>query len=89
MPHPGVRAGAAAGAGAAALGELRPDELTAAGWGWLACLAVVSTVVSLSLFFAGLARVGPTSASILATCAPIASAADEVLERVRRRAQAA
>ena len=30
--------------GSALLGELRPGELTAAGWGWLACLAVVSTV---------------------------------------------
>jgi drug/metabolite transporter (DMT)-like permease len=57
--------------GAAVLGELRPGELTAAGWGWLACLAVVSTVASISLFFAGLPRVGPTTASILATVEPL------------------
>ncbi len=41
------------------------------GWGWLACLAVVSTVAAISLFFAGLARVGPTTASILSTAEPV------------------
>jgi drug/metabolite transporter (DMT)-like permease len=55
----------------ALLGELRPGELTVAGWGWLACLAVVSTVASISLFFAGLRRAGPTTASILATVEPL------------------
>jgi drug/metabolite transporter (DMT)-like permease len=58
-------------AGSAALGDLRPGALTTTGWGWLACLAVVSTVASVGLFFAGLARVGPTSASILATVEPV------------------
>ena len=58
-------------AGSLALGELRPGELAIAGWGWLACLAVVSTVVAISLFFAGLRRVGPTSASILSTIEPV------------------
>jgi drug/metabolite transporter (DMT)-like permease len=57
--------------GSALSGELRPGELTFAGWGWLACLAVVSTVASISLFFAGLRRVGPTTASILATVEPL------------------
>jgi drug/metabolite transporter (DMT)-like permease len=57
--------------GAALLGELRPGSLTVAGWGWLACLAGVSTVASISLFFAGLKRVGPTTASILATVEPL------------------
>jgi drug/metabolite transporter (DMT)-like permease len=68
-----VCTGAAASltAGSALLGELRPGELTAAGWGWLACLAIVSTVVAISLFFAGLRRVGPTTASILATVEPL------------------
>jgi drug/metabolite transporter (DMT)-like permease len=68
-----VCTGAAASltAGSALLGELRPGELTVAGWGWLACLAFVSTVVSISLLFAGLRRVGPTSASILATVEPL------------------
>jgi drug/metabolite transporter (DMT)-like permease len=58
-------------AGSAALGELRPGALTAAGWGWLACLAVVSTVGAIGLFFAGLRRVGPMTASILATAEPL------------------
>ena len=53
------------------LGELRPGELTAAGWGWLACLAVVSTVAAIGLFFAGLRRVGPTTTSILSTVEPL------------------
>jgi drug/metabolite transporter (DMT)-like permease len=55
----------------ALLGEFRPGELTAAGWGWLAALALVSTVAAVSLFFAGLRRVGPTSASILSTAEPV------------------
>jgi drug/metabolite transporter (DMT)-like permease len=58
-------------AGSALLGDLRPGDLTAAGWGWLACLAVVSTVAAVGLFFAGLRRVGPTTASILATVEPV------------------
>jgi drug/metabolite transporter (DMT)-like permease len=53
------------------LGELRPAQLTAAGWGWLACMAVVSTVAAIGLFFAGLRRVGPTTAAILATVEPL------------------
>jgi drug/metabolite transporter (DMT)-like permease len=58
-------------AGSLALGELRPGELAIAGWGWLACLAVVSTVAAISLFFAGLRRVGPTTAAILSTVEPV------------------
>ena len=57
--------------GSALLGELHPGAVTTAGWGWLACLALVSTVGAISLFFAGLARVGPTTASILATVEPV------------------
>ena len=57
--------------GSALLGMLRPGDLTAAGWGWIACLAVVSTVGAIGLFFAGLTRVGPTNASILATVEPL------------------
>jgi drug/metabolite transporter (DMT)-like permease len=57
--------------GSAALGELRPGALTATGWGWLASLAVVSTVGAIVLFFAGLRRAGPTTASILATVEPL------------------
>jgi drug/metabolite transporter (DMT)-like permease len=58
-------------AGSALLGQLRPGEVTFAGWGWLACIAVVSTVAAISLFFAGLRRVGPTTASILSTVEPL------------------
>jgi drug/metabolite transporter (DMT)-like permease len=57
--------------GSALLGELRPGALPLAGWGWLACLAVVSTVAAIGLFFAGLRRAGPTTASILATVEPL------------------
>lgn len=56
---------------AALLGELRPGAVSVAGWGWLVCLALVSTVGAISLFFAGLRRVGPTTASILATVEPL------------------
>jgi drug/metabolite transporter (DMT)-like permease len=58
-------------AGSALLGDLRPGDVTAGGWVWLASLAVVSTVGAISLFFAGLRRVGPTTASILATVEPL------------------
>jgi drug/metabolite transporter (DMT)-like permease len=57
--------------GSAALGELRPGAVTMAGWSWLASLTVVSTVGAIVLFFAGLRRVGPTTASILATVEPL------------------
>jgi drug/metabolite transporter (DMT)-like permease len=57
--------------GSALLGQLRPGELTVAGWGWLACIALVSTVAAVSLLFAGIARVGPTVASILSTVEPV------------------
>jgi drug/metabolite transporter (DMT)-like permease len=58
-------------AGSIALGEFRPGEMSAAGWGWLLCLAAVSTVAAISLFFAGLERVGPTMAAILSTVEPL------------------
>jgi len=58
-------------AGSALLGQLRPGELTVAGWGWLACIALISTVAAVSLLFAGIARVGPTVASILSTVEPV------------------
>jgi drug/metabolite transporter (DMT)-like permease len=56
-----------------ALGQFRPGELTPAGWWWLLCLAGISTVGAISLFFAGLKRVGPTRSSILATVEPLAT----------------
>jgi drug/metabolite transporter (DMT)-like permease len=55
----------------AAGGTLDPGEVSAAGFGWLTGIAVVSTVGAISLFFAGLQRVGPTTASILSTAEPL------------------
>jgi drug/metabolite transporter (DMT)-like permease len=43
----------------------------AAGWFWLACIAVVSTVVAMLTFFAGLQRTGPSNAAILSTFEPV------------------
>jgi drug/metabolite transporter (DMT)-like permease len=42
----------------------------AEGWLWLGAIAVVSTVSAISLFFAGLKRVGPSTAAILSTLEP-------------------
>jgi drug/metabolite transporter (DMT)-like permease len=56
---------------AVAGGDLHVGDVSAAGFGWLAGLAVVSTVGAVSLFFAGLRRVGPTNASILSTAEPL------------------
>ena len=57
--------------GSALLGELHPGRVTAAGWLWLGGIAVISTVAAIGLFFAGLRRVGPSTASILATVEPV------------------
>jgi drug/metabolite transporter (DMT)-like permease len=40
------------------------------GWLWLAAIAIVSTVTPIALFFAGLRRVGPSTAAILSTLEP-------------------
>src|SRR5215208_1138853 len=40
------------------------------GWLWLASIAIVSTVTPITLFFAGLRRVGPSTAAILSTLEP-------------------
>jgi drug/metabolite transporter (DMT)-like permease len=52
-------------------GDLDPGRVSAAGFGWLGGLAVVSTVGAIALFFAGLRRVGPSAASILSTLEPV------------------
>jgi drug/metabolite transporter (DMT)-like permease len=41
------------------------------GWLWLACIAVVSTVLATLAFFAGLRRIGASSAAILSTLEPV------------------
>ncbi|MET8121555.1 DMT family transporter [Micromonospora sp. NPDC005189] len=45
------------------------------GWFWLACIAVVSTVVAMLSFFAGLKRTGPSTAAILSTFEPVVTSA--------------
>lgn len=46
-------------------------HFTAAGWFWVLCVAVVSTVVAMLAFFAGLRRGGPSTAAILSTFEPV------------------
>jgi drug/metabolite transporter (DMT)-like permease len=41
------------------------------GWLWLGLIALVSTALPIATFFAGLARVGPSTASILSTFEPV------------------
>jgi drug/metabolite transporter (DMT)-like permease len=41
-----------------------------AGWLWLGCAALVSTVGAVVLFFSGMSRVGPSTAAILSTLEP-------------------
>lgn len=41
------------------------------GWGVLVAMALISTFVAVSTFFAGLSRVGPATASILSTVEPL------------------
>jgi drug/metabolite transporter (DMT)-like permease len=51
------------------LGGLGPTGGTA-GLGWSAALALLCTVGPMSLFFAGLSRVGPSTAAIASTIEP-------------------
>lgn len=60
-------------AASGAAGELRPQDLSLAGAGWLAAIAVLSTVGAIALFFAALRRIGPTAAAILQTFEPVAT----------------
>ena len=52
-------------------GDLDLSAVSPAGYGWLAAIAVISTVAAVGLLFAGIRRVGPTSASILSTTEPV------------------
>jgi drug/metabolite transporter (DMT)-like permease len=47
----------------------------AEGWLWLGLIATVSTALPISTFFAGMARVGPSTASILSTFEPVVTVA--------------
>jgi drug/metabolite transporter (DMT)-like permease len=51
------------------LGELHLD-LSGIAWLWLACIALVCTVVAIAAFFAGLRLVGPSRAAIASTIEP-------------------
>ncbi|HEX7299211.1 MAG TPA: DMT family transporter [Solirubrobacteraceae bacterium] len=47
----------------------------AEGWLWLGLIGVVSTALPIATFFAGMARVGPSTASILSTFEPVVTVA--------------
>ena len=67
-----VTAGATVTFGAAVAITGGPDlGFAPEGWGWLTAIALVSTVGAILAFFAGLARVGPSTASILSTVEPV------------------
>ena len=57
------------GVAGAATGSL-DTGFASEGWVWLAAIALVSTVTPITLFFAGLRRVGPSTAAILSTLEP-------------------
>ncbi|MEV4657440.1 DMT family transporter [Micromonospora sp. NPDC049301] len=71
-----VMVGAAGALGARALLTGGVDlDVEPSGWFWLACIAVVSTVVAMLTFFAGLKRTGPSTAAILSTFEPVVTTA--------------
>ncbi len=51
-------------------GSIRWD-FDADGWLWLGLMALISTVLPIAAFFGGLARVGPSTASVLSTLEPV------------------
>ena len=55
----------------------REPQLPGVWWGWLciAAIALVSTVIAMIAFFAGLQRVGPAVASIASTLEPVVTVA--------------
>jgi len=58
---------------ALARGPVLPGS--AGGWAAVVAIALVSTVAAITLFFAGLARVGPTRAATLSTVEPVVTIA--------------
>jgi drug/metabolite transporter (DMT)-like permease len=62
---------AVVGVGSGSLDLSLPGE----AWLWLTLIALVSTVVAVSAFFAGLRRVGPSEAAILSTFEPVVTVA--------------
>lgn len=61
--------------GSLVAGDFHPSAVSGPGLGWLAAIALVSTVAGIVLFFAGLHRVGPSAASILSTFEPLVTVA--------------
>lgn len=57
--------------GSVASGSVHLSAVSATGYLWIAGISLVSTIAAITLFFAGLPRVGPTAASILSTLEPI------------------
>jgi drug/metabolite transporter (DMT)-like permease len=45
------------------------------GWLWIGCIAVVSTVLAMLAFFAGLRRTGPSAAAIMSMFEPVVTTA--------------
>ena len=71
-----VMTGAAGTLGARAVFTGAVDlDFGVSGWFWLTCIAVVSTVVAMLSFFAGLKRSGPSTAAILSTFEPVVTTA--------------
>lgn len=71
-----VMTGAAAALGLRSLVSGGADvSFGAAGWFWLGCIVVVSTVLAVLAFFAGLKRTGASTTSILSTFEPVVSTA--------------
>jgi drug/metabolite transporter (DMT)-like permease len=67
-----VCTGASVTFGVAALVRGGPElGFGAEGFAWIGAIALVSTVGAILAFFAGLARVGPSAASILSTLEPV------------------
>ena len=52
-------------------GGLQFGSVSPAGAGWLAAVAIVSTVAAVTMFFAGLRRVGASAAAILSCLEPL------------------
>ena len=76
-------------AGRAALTGALDLRFGVQGWLWIGCITVVSTVVAMLAFFAGLRRTGPSTVAILSTIEPVvttglaALALDEFLTPVQ------
>jgi drug/metabolite transporter (DMT)-like permease len=71
-----VTTGAAVTFGIVGLASGRLDTgFDAIGWLWLGLIALISTVSAIVLFFAGLERVGPSTAAILSTFEPLVTVA--------------